>query len=348
MKAIEIDNLAFSYSKKSKIFENFSLQIKCGYSEGYVYGLMGASGSGKSTLLKLLLGIETGFQGVINFTPHNLIISYVPQEAVLFEHLSIKENGEYLKNIELYENRFDQNLFDSLTEILDLRSVLKSSQSVLELSGGQKQKLSLLRALSVNPDILFLDEPCNGLDAEVKRQFLFKLRKLIIDRNILAIYVTHHKSEALIVSDEVIYLTKDTVSRTVVNKVQEKALRFITHPPSFESAQVFRFPDYNSLQCSIVDGLIGISEANKDKILFDSDSIKLSNEQGFEYEVINQNEIYSQVLVHPTKALIILKKPKDEVLAHKHFYFDGRILLYNENNFLENQFKVVKNKINGL
>ena len=345
MKTIDIKKLSFSYPLGSNVFHDFSVEMQSKGDSGYIYALMGSSGSGKTTLLKLLLGIEKKYTGTIKFNPEEPVISYIPQEAVLFEHLTPKENAEYFKYIKVYKNRFDQILFDTLVKTLDISDVLQNSKSVMALSGGQKQKLSLVRALSIDPDILLLDEPCNGLDAEVKRQLLLKLSTIIISKKILAVYVTHHKSEAQLIADEIIYLTREDSKKAISNKVQEKTKRFIETPLSYEAAQVFRFPNFDSITCNLDGGKIKPTESGDYKAIFESHDVKLSNTFGFKYRIISQNELYSQVLVEQTNELIVLEIPLMEVKSNRYFYFDGILSIYNTKGMYDLSIRVEKNKI---
>lgn len=135
MRTIDIQKLSFSYNQRSPVFDEFSLTLAQPIEDGYIFGLMGPSGSGKSTLLKLLLGIEKNFRGTIQFGSGISAISYVPQDPVLFEHLSIKENAEYLSSISIYKNKFARKQFEIFADALGLTTLLNCSKSVTELSG---------------------------------------------------------------------------------------------------------------------------------------------------------------------------------------------------------------------
>ncbi|NVO03004.1 MAG: ABC transporter ATP-binding protein, partial [Bacteroidetes bacterium] len=88
MKKLLLDNLTFGYSKNEILFDKVSIDLSNEANKGLVIALMGESGSGKTTLLKLLLGIEKPLLGAINLDPKDSVLSYVPQEPVLFDHLS--------------------------------------------------------------------------------------------------------------------------------------------------------------------------------------------------------------------------------------------------------------------
>lgn len=204
--------------------------------------------------------------------------------------------------------------------------------------------MALLRALSIRPDVLLLDEPCNGLDAEVKREFLLKLRNLVHENQIMTLYVTHHRSEVQFISDEIIYLIKKG-SNGIKNKVQAETGRFIDAPPAFEAAQVFRFPDFNSVRCEIAKGQIRITESHSaGRMVFPPEAAQLSNNFGFGYKIVNQTEMYSEVLVG-SGDILVLKLPKAEVAGNRYVFFTGRVLEYDPDGILVRAIEVRRNSV---
>lgn len=298
---IEINNLVFSYKEAKQVFGSFTLNLTSENKHGHIITVMGPSGSGKSTLLKLLLQIEKPQSGSINIFPHSAVISYVPQEPVLFEHLSPEKNARYFQFAGIYKNRFDENLYLELIKTLDLKDVVEKSKSVNEISGGQKQRLSLLRALSVNPDLLFLDEPCNGLDADVKKSFLNKLREITERYGLFVLYITHHKLEAQLIADEVVYLIHNKKDFVVRNAVKASIQSFINEPPILEAATVFRFPDVKILptvalidnKLSVISERSKISERFDGFVLFEEHNISFNKKDGIPFNILTKSPVYS-------------------------------------------------------
>lgn len=222
----------------------------------------------------------------------------MPQEPVLFEHLSIKDNARYFQFAGAYKNRFNEGLYNELVKSLGLEEVVSASKSVLELSGGQKQRLSLLRALSIEPDFLLLDEPCNGLDAEVKRSFLNKLREITQRYGLFVLYITHHKLEAQLIADDVVYLMQDKTS-VVTKAAQGTILEFMEKPPVLEAAYVFRFPDIKILP--LKQGTNGCMEiaANDEEAseywLVEDENIQLTVDTGFPFTIVSKSAVYTVV-----------------------------------------------------
>jgi len=299
MKSIQIDNISFSYKKGNPVFRDFSLQMTQEEGKGKVTVIMGSSGSGKSTLMKLLLGIEQPLTGSIRMNPANPVFSYVPQEPVLFEHLSIKDNARYFQFAGAFKNRFNEELYNGLVKSLGLEEVVNAKKTVLELSGGQKQRLSLLRALSIEPDFLLLDEPCNGLDAEVKRSFLNKLREITQQHGLAVLYITHHKLEAQLIADEVVYLVQDRKISVVNYAAQGSFMEFMDKPPVLEAAYLFRFSDIKVLPVKPdTNGNMVIAnneaEATEHWLVEDS-KIELNTDNGFPFKVVSKSALYTVI-----------------------------------------------------
>jgi ABC-type multidrug transport system ATPase subunit len=299
MKSINLKNIHFNYKKGNLVFHGLSLHLTQPEAMGKVTAIMGSSGSGKSTLMKLLLGIETPISGTIEMKPANPVFSYVPQEAVLFEHLSIQDNARYFQFAGAFKKRFNAGLYNELVKSLGLEEVVNANKSVLELSGGQKQRLSLLRALSIEPDFLLLDEPCNGLDAEVKRSFLNKLREITQRFGLAVLYITHHKLEAQLIADEVVYLVQEEGTGLVRKVAQGSIIEFMDKPPVLEAAYIFRFPDVKVLPVKPgLNGKMGLikkGEKATEHWLVEDNQIELNAAEGFPFKVISKSAVYTVI-----------------------------------------------------
>ena len=186
---------------------------------GHVVAIMGPSGSGKTTLLRLICDVERPIRGTLTLEPSQASVSYLQQEPVLFEHLSRRDNARYFANVHQTRGRFDESTFQHVAAKLRLTEIVKSQRGIDEMSGGERQRLSLLRALSIRPDILLLDEPCTGLDVDVKLEFIHMLRGVVDDLHLLALYVTHHADEADLVADELLYLSHESMTSEVTARL---------------------------------------------------------------------------------------------------------------------------------
>ena len=200
---LEIKNLSFSYCKNDKkIFDNLNLIINP-YS---VTGINGKSGIGKSTFFKLLLGLYNQDNGeiLIDNIPikqfdrnyyYNNIIAYVGQEPELLE-------GTIKENILGYNfNNYDIKLYNKvLTLIKDINNL---EESYKNLSGGQKQKIAICRAIMKKPKILLLDEPSSALDIQNEKNMLFIVSNIGYDYNFTIIIISH-RNETLKICTNII------------------------------------------------------------------------------------------------------------------------------------------------
>jgi molybdate transport system ATP-binding protein len=174
-----------------------------------VLGLSGPSGSGKTSLLESIAGIRTPDRGEIRVGERTLFsserrinipardrhIGYVPQDALLFPNLDVKGNI-------LYGAKSSD--FDSLVAILDLAALL--DRRVGMLSGGEKQRVSIARALMTRPTILLLDEPLAGVDRGRRDVILPYILKIRRELHVPLIYVTHDEAEMKSIADRVLKL----------------------------------------------------------------------------------------------------------------------------------------------
>jgi ABC-type multidrug transport system ATPase subunit len=352
MKALKFEHITFGYRKGQTLFRDLSFEITQTLGKGFVIGLMGISGSGKSTILKLILGIEKNYKGKISITPSNPVISYVPQEPVLFEHLTPLENAEYFKRISNYKSKFNRELFNEVVRTLQMEDVLKNANSINEISGGQRQRISLLRAMSIQPDILLLDEPLTGLDEEVKVQFLQTLATLIQRFNLMVIYVTHHRKEAEFISDVILYLEREKNVQTVSEARQIKTKIFFNNPPTVAALNATKEIRVNTLQFRQVDhGKIEPIEPslilnNSNLISFTEDVIQFSNNSGFEYEIAAETGTYTLLKLKGTQIILTIDNEQyKNGSPGKYISLSGNINLYdNKGQFLRST-KIQNNQI---
>lgn len=182
----------------------FSLQIAQQFAAP-VTGILGASGSGKSTLLSLIAGLLKPQQGRITLNgrvlcdmnariwvpPHQRHIGLVFQDGQLLPHLSVRNNLLYgFNNIAPGQRRFS---LDNIVELLEIGQLLKRKPA--HLSGGEKQRVALGRAVLYSPELLLLDEPLSALDERLKQQILPFFLRIYAECKIPMIYVTHALSE---------------------------------------------------------------------------------------------------------------------------------------------------------
>lgn len=178
---------------KQQVLCNLDWQVP----SGKVIGLLGRNGAGKSTLLECILGLREINSGSITlFTEHsdNLSdatrarIGYVPQQSELFEWFT---GAQMLAHFKTFYPRWNNQKVDSLLRNWDV----DPNKKISHLSVGQKQKLSIIRALAHEPDLLILDEPVASLDPLGRREFLQELIRDIVEQESTVLFSTHILSD---------------------------------------------------------------------------------------------------------------------------------------------------------
>ncbi len=186
-----------------------------------VTGLFGSSGSGKSTLLNLVAGLAQPDDGWlklgdkhlfhsrknINLSPNKRDVGVVFQDSQLFPHLSVAQNLLYgYKRTQKNQRRFEKN---EIVELLEIDHLLKKRP--LQLSGGEKQRVGLGRALLASPKFLMLDEPLASLDQGLKGQILPFLKRVKDELNLPMVYISHSMEEILHLTDHLVIINKGRI-----------------------------------------------------------------------------------------------------------------------------------------
>lgn len=181
-----------------------------------VLGIYGPSGSGKSTIIKAIAGIRRHTSGQIHFNNETWLdskkkidlpsskrkIGYVPQDHLLFPHWNVLKNIEAGSKRVNHEQEKWQILKSEVISILELSELL--TQMPDQLSGGEKQRVSLARAICSMPKLLLLDEPMASLDTALKKRILPFLVKIKQTFDIPIVIVSHNTTELLALCDEVL------------------------------------------------------------------------------------------------------------------------------------------------
>jgi ABC-type multidrug transport system ATPase subunit len=187
---IQTSNLDFQYSKHKKILENLSINVP----RGSIYGFLGPNGAGKSTTMRLLTGIIPDDTNSISLFESSLNeqlpyvfekIGSLVESPALYLHLSGYDNLKYIAVL----RKIDLSKIDEVLELVDLNYAKK--QKAKQYSLGMKQRLAIAMALLSEPELLFLDEPVNGLDPNG----IIDIRKLLIKINKekgVTIFVSSH------------------------------------------------------------------------------------------------------------------------------------------------------------
>ena len=204
---LKIENLSKQFSDKT-IFSAMNINI----SKGEIVALLGPSGCGKSTLLRMICGLESVEVGSISFSEVDEAIDsgmenihqpvgMIFQKPVLFPHLNVA--GNIILGMSKPPSRKLRNeVAEKYLEDVGLSGFSKNSVEIL--SGGEAQRVCLVRALISEPKLLLLDEPFSSLDVKSRRKIAIETKQILKKKGISALHVTHDPEEAKLISDRVI------------------------------------------------------------------------------------------------------------------------------------------------
>ncbi|WP_297596666.1 ABC transporter ATP-binding protein [uncultured Cetobacterium sp.] len=193
----------------SKKFAEFSLKnINFQIETGEFVGILGQSGSGKSTILNLIAGLDKEYEGDILIegeTPRKSIkngdIAMVFQQDLLLPHLNVWENIAFgLKIKKIPKEEIEKRIKDA---ILEMDLIGKEKRYPNELSGGEKQRVSIARAIVTRPKLLLMDEPFSALDFNLRDRMQKMVKNMHKKLKITIVFVTHDREEAFFLSDKI-------------------------------------------------------------------------------------------------------------------------------------------------
>ena len=184
----------------------FTLEVTVTLSRGTT-ALYGPSGAGKTTLLELIAGIRKPRTGTIeldgrvisDLPPRLRRVGYVPQDDALFPHLTARQNIFY---------GGDANA-DDVINVLEIGTLLE--RGVQRLSGGERKRIALARALVTRPDVLLLDEPLAGVDLALRDRVLEYLVRVRDEFPVPTVYVTHHMQEVESICEDIVVLERGRI-----------------------------------------------------------------------------------------------------------------------------------------
>lgn len=225
---ITMTNVTKTY--KTGDVETYALKdVNLTIEEGEFVVILGPSGSGKSTLLNVISGLDTVTSGEITFRGETLT-NLDEEEMTAFrrKHLGfIFQQYNLLQNLNVYENiQIGSDIGTAPLDIADLleKVGLEKSRNKYpsQLSGGEQQRVSIVRSLAKNPDIIFCDEPTGSLDEENSKKILQLLQNLNEDYNKTVIVITHNLGIAEM-ADKVIKMNSGQITEVTLNNVKKNA-----------------------------------------------------------------------------------------------------------------------------
>ena len=208
---LNIENLHFSYGGSTDVLRGADLEL----SQGEVGILLGKNGSGKTTLFKTLLGLVKPQKGSIAFQGENLLklnrlqrarrIGYVPQD-IQFGALTVFDSV-LMGRISYFGIRAGKEDYEAVEKLLaDMGLLELAHRNVEELSGGERQKIAIARAMAQEPQMMVFDEPTGNLDIANEQLIIREAKKLAKEKNIAILASLHDLNQALALGDKFFFL----------------------------------------------------------------------------------------------------------------------------------------------
>lgn len=211
---VVVDKVSKKYGK-SYVLKEINLRAN----NGELVCILGPSGSGKSTLLKIIAGLINPDEGKVYFDNTDVTnlpawkrnVGLVFQNIALFPHISVFENIAFgLKLRKAPRDEIDKKVRE-LLKLIKLEGYERRKPS--ELSGGEAQRVSIARALAIDPSVLLFDEPLGHLDAKLREELKFEIRRIVKETGKTTLYVTHDQSEAFAIADYIYVINKGIIEQ---------------------------------------------------------------------------------------------------------------------------------------
>jgi osmoprotectant transport system ATP-binding protein len=249
---IKFENVSKYYDSGNKAVDSLNLTIK----EGEFFVIIGPSGCGKTTTLKMINRLIDLTEGTIylddkkisEYNIHELRwnIGYVLQQIALFPHMTIEENIAIVPELKKWDKKKIKDKINDLLESVGLEPEKYRHRKPSELSGGEQQRVGVVRALAADPNIILMDEPFSALDPISRKKLQQDMGKLKKKINKTIVFVTHDMQEALALGDRICIMQEgkivqcDTPDAIIKNPKNDFVRNF------FKSGNVYRTPLFES------------------------------------------------------------------------------------------------------
>ena len=199
--------------------EDFNLSL----GDGELVSLLGPSGCGKTTTLRMIAGFITPTAGTIELdgevisTPQSSLpperrqMSMIFQSYAIWPNMTVAENVGFSLKLRKVDASEQRRRVDEILGVVQLGAL--RDRYPAELSGGQQQRVALARSIVVKPAVLLLDEPLSNLDANLREEMRFEIRRLHDEFKMMMVYVTHDQAEAMVTSDRIAVMNKGRVEQ---------------------------------------------------------------------------------------------------------------------------------------
>src|ERR1700690_3314411 len=206
----------------SKTFEDRTVlsDVNLMVPKGATHALIGSSGSGKTTLLRITLGLIPFDKGYVKINDQALLsftqvewaarIGYVPQDGGLFPHISGRQNVSLIAKLRGWSREKMVARVEELRKLVDLDAAILN-RFPHEMSGGQMQRVAIMRAAMMDPNVMLLDEPMAALDPLIRRTLQSELKAIFARLGKTVLLVTHDLGEAVYLAEKMTLLHQGAV-----------------------------------------------------------------------------------------------------------------------------------------
>ena len=208
---LDIRDLRKSYDDGFEALRGVTLQIE----QGEILALLGPNGAGKTTLISTVCGITTPTSGSVSVAGHDIVTDYRSARAMIGlvpQEISLEPFEKVINTVRFSRGLFGKTRDDAIVEkvLRQLSLWDKRNNRIMELSGGMKRRVLIAKALSHEPDILFLDEPTAGVDVELRKD-MWDIVAGLKASGVTIILTTHYIEEAEAIADRVGVINKGTL-----------------------------------------------------------------------------------------------------------------------------------------
>ena len=260
MAKVEVKNLYKTYGSNISVVKNVNLDIK---DKEFVV-LVGPSGCGKSTTLRMIAGLETistgdifiGDRKINSVPPKDRNIAMVFQNYALYPHMNVYSNMAFALQLRNYSKQDIDKLVKEAANVLGISHLMKRKPR--EISGGERQRVAVGRAIVRKPHVFLFDEPLSNLDAKMRVQMRTEIHKLHLKIQTTMIYVTHDQTEAMTLGNRIAVMKAGEILQfdTPLNVYDNPSCKFV--------AEFIGSPPMNIIKGDIVkkDGTLYFREGN--------------------------------------------------------------------------------------
>jgi len=215
MASVRLSRIVKTFDEGKRAVNDISLVIE----DNSFVVLIGPSGCGKTTILNIIAGLEQpssgsvyiGDQCVNDVEPKNRNIAMVFQSHTLYPHLSVFDNLAFALKIRHIDKHIIDEKVDRVAKLLRITEYLNKKPK--KISGGEKQRVAIGRAIIREPSVFLMDEPLSSLDANLRVSMREELKKLYKELHTTFIYVTHDQNEAMTLATHLVVIDKGVIQQ---------------------------------------------------------------------------------------------------------------------------------------